>query len=351
MLDHQNNSIAGTAVPLTSTPSVYMSTYRPECAHQSVPPPSSPNLFPAVELQRLIQDDILASATKRHALMPMLGHSYNLSGDRLLQAALLMDCSSPYRHLLNPSFLSGSGPPPFLPRNTSREQMQALIQEANRLDSLKTPQHRLTNQQLCHDLSASNVSPQMIERDTITVPERESSSYNDVSIPVKEGTNKRLAEGDHSTYESNRRAPNDVGDTSVPPKKRRKIAKEGTPRRPLTAYNLFFRDERAKIIADIEADSGPDDLKSSESETRPQLSTEEFLKQRVPGSKRQRRRPHRKIGFRVLATIIGGRWRELENVDRERLVKYREIAADDLKRYMKEMKEFREKEKKKLNNC
>ena len=59
------------------------------------------------------------------------------------------------------------------------------------------------------------------------------------------------------------------------------------PKRPLSAYNLFFQSERRILLAEL-----------------------------PPRAGRQPRKSHGKIGFKEMATIIGKRWRELDDVTR-----------------------------------
>jgi len=165
--------------------------------------------------------------------------------------------------------------------------------------------------------------------------------------------------------------------------RKRGVATEGQPIRPLSAYNFFFSDEREKVLKESQqpqktnsnsdvAVGGDNDTHnaSKENETvatadRPKIegSIEEgegingvkvvvveeelfeekkkrLLAQHI-NKDRTKRRPHRKthgkIGFTDLSKIIGKRWRELPE---ERKQIYRDIASADLERYQREVAEF-----------
>mmetsp|Transcript_35761 Transcript_35761/g.54219 ORF Transcript_35761/g.54219 Transcript_35761/m.54219 type:complete len:358 (-) Transcript_35761:145-1218(-) len=351
MFHHQDTVITDSTFPPASAPPVhYLQDLHPEeSVHRSTFPPSS-NLPSAAGPYPLVEDDILLLMIQRRAIASLLAQQGNLHLDRLSQAALLLNSSSPYGALLDPRCHLGS--PPFQAScNTSFQQAASHISKANGLVMENALQHNLVQSRVSGELPVSSASALKINGGTVLISDDESLASQN-SHSSKETKKKRPSGCSNAPQQDTENeaiaANNDaaVADSSPPSKKRRKTAKEGMPRRPLTAYNLFFRDERTRILADIEADSQSDDLMTSKEETLPQLSTKEFLDQRIPGSKRKRQRPHGKIGFRVLATMIGKRWRELDKVDQERMAKYREIAAEDMKRYLKEMKEFREKEKK-----
>jgi hypothetical protein len=163
------------------------------------------------------------------------------------------------------------------------------------------------------------------------------------------------------------------------------------PRRPLSAYNFFFSEERERVLAalpDPSGQNGGDDAKkesedakkdetlmatnpaadstdqvkkdeSSETTTdeatkdseaadkeddKKQSNTERLLALR--NSQRNVRRPHRKthgkIGFKALAKLIGERWRALPAEKREY---YTKLAETDLARYKEQMKEYHRKNK------
>jgi len=89
-------------------------------------------------------------------------------------------------------------------------------------------------------------------------------------------------------------------EVKTPPKRssRRKKKPPGLPKRPLNAYNVFFQQERLKLQQD----------------------------------------ENLQIGFEEFGKIIGARWKELSDKERE---KYDERAREDSVRYRKEMDAYK----------
>eukprot|EP00531_Pseudo-nitzschia_arenysensis_P018965 CAMPEP_0116135026 /NCGR_PEP_ID=MMETSP0329-20121206/10972_1 /TAXON_ID=697910 /ORGANISM="Pseudo-nitzschia arenysensis, Strain B593" /LENGTH=323 /DNA_ID=CAMNT_0003629801 /DNA_START=243 /DNA_END=1214 /DNA_ORIENTATION=+ len=98
------------------------------------------------------------------------------------------------------------------------------------------------------------------------------------------------------------------------------------PKRPLSAYNFFFKEEREKIIKVVLAEDpsavkqDPDDDGFLDAETIARLKKE--------GGK---------VSFEEMGKIIGQRWK---NIDPDRLSKYAELAAEDTERYKTEMQAY-----------
>jgi len=91
------------------------------------------------------------------------------------------------------------------------------------------------------------------------------------------------------------------------------------PKRPLSAYNIFFKEERGRIlekIPDSEAKSGA----GGDAKTR-----------------KRKKRPHGKIGFENLAKVIGQRWQELTP---DQVEYYKKKAEEDMKRYKDQMEDY-----------
>jgi HMG-box domain len=82
------------------------------------------------------------------------------------------------------------------------------------------------------------------------------------------------------------------------------------PRRPLSAYNLYFKDERVRLVGDKE---GPKTSKRSSSGRR---------KSKTAGTAG--------VGFAQMARTISARWKE---IDSETRAKYDAMAAEELRRY------------------
>jgi hypothetical protein len=99
-------------------------------------------------------------------------------------------------------------------------------------------------------------------------------------------------------------------------KKIRKKCKD-KPKRPLSGYNIFFKEERNRILEDI-----PD------SDTKAPADS---------AGRKRKKRPHGKIGFESLAKLIGKRWRGLTP---EQNAIYKNKAATDTIRYKKEMEAY-----------
>lgn len=86
------------------------------------------------------------------------------------------------------------------------------------------------------------------------------------------------------------------------------------PKRPLSAYNIFFKEERQRILDEL-----PTTVPAK-------VST------RV-----RKKKPHGKIGFQNLARVIGKRWQDLTEHEMQG---YKEKAKVDLERYKREMEEY-----------
>ena len=116
------------------------------------------------------------------------------------------------------------------------------------------------------------------------------------------------------------------------------------PIRALSAYNFFFRDERERIINCDEGDNplDPASLKAKRSsvsfneEKKKQLLSGHWYRDRT--AKRRHRKTHGKIAFTALSKVIAQAWRDLPDSEK---AFYREVAADDLERYQRELEQYK----------
>ena len=116
--------------------------------------------------------------------------------------------------------------------------------------------------------------------------------------------------------------------TGTGAKKRSWMKPADKPKRPLSAYNLFFKAERARLISGGTSSAGNDDPNSGD-------------------AKRKHRKTHGKIGFAALAQNIAGKWKTLSAKDRR---PFEQKAAVEKARYRKELEAWQQVQKeKKLN--
>jgi hypothetical protein len=121
----------------------------------------------------------------------------------------------------------------------------------------------------------------------------------------------------------------DDGDTTmaiVTTKKRTWRKPEDKPKRPLSAYNLFFQLERERLVTG-------DDQKNVLFEEISAVCEHHKLKK----EKRKHRKTHGKIGFADLARTIASRWRNLKPQTK---AMYEGCAATEKARYQKDVAEW-----------
>ena len=112
---------------------------------------------------------------------------------------------------------------------------------------------------------------------------------------------------------------------AVPAKRGRKPREKDMPKRPLSAYNLFFKDERQRILADLERGHLPEDYRTNATLA---------VKDRVDGKRAGAAK------FQAIARTIAVRWKALSEEDRKPSEK---LAEQEMKDYKVKKEEYNRK--------
>jgi len=108
------------------------------------------------------------------------------------------------------------------------------------------------------------------------------------------------------------------------------------PKRPLSAYNFFFKEEREKILKIVVAED------PSKLQTDPEA--DDYLGEAAIG---RLKKEGGKVSFEEMGKIIGQRWK---NIDPDRLSKFSEKASEDTERYKKEMQAYNGRQEAKMRS-
>lgn len=186
----------------------------------------------------------------------------------------------------------------------------------------------------------------------------DSSSRNMMTDRPLTATMPSLATMSHSN--------NSVSSPCFPAGKKRKARDKDRPKKPLSAYNIFFKEERARMIEEMRgetssvAESTEGEVSSSISgQQGPNHSSDQMngdstntrhvvSENTSDETKRKRKKERLGIGFKKLAKEIGKRWKL---IDLKRLEEYRQRANIDKKRYDREMAMYMVKKREKLSQA
>jgi len=188
-----------------------------------------------------------------------------------------------------------------------------------RLLNTDYPPHRYTNSELKIQNRAEQYSA---DSKPSTTHKRKSPHFPSPESVIEEDSNRpSQSKATRTSSISTSRSPyyND-NKTATKPKRGRpkRDPKKGWPKRPLSAYNIFFKVEREKLIANRSAMS---------SDSVQHATTEEICSQGKHGL----------ITFSELGKTIGRKWKSLTDTQKE---PYKEVAESYLAQYKKDLEEY-----------
>jgi hypothetical protein len=139
----------------------------------------------------------------------------------------------------------------------------------------------------------------------------------------------------------------ETGEGAIPTKAKAKTAStaikrptkkkpKDKPKRPLSAYNFFFKEEREKILKVVLAED-PEKVENEK-------GSDDYLDDDALG---RLRKEGGKVSFEEMGKLIGQRWK---NINPDRLTRYSELAAEDTERYKKEMQSYNGRQEAKMRS-